>query len=175
MVRMWLMGLAVAAALTWLPGEGRATTAAEYLAAAAWADQQAQALEANANRLTAGLRQQALAQAQQLRRMAQSYRQLAGQASQPSARPTPAPQPPAFDAAQVARQANQRWLDWAARNPRPGRNGGFLIYYSNPPIYQGQTQFTPAARPYFVRPYELYRTIQMLTNNRQVIRDIQPY
>ena len=41
-------------------------------------------------------------------------------------------------------------------------------------IYQGQTTFTPNARPWFVRSNDMFRVLQMLTNNRQRVDNIVP-
>jgi len=67
-------------------------------------------------------------------------------------------------------------LDYVQRN-RPGRNGGFVLYYSRPPIYCGQTEYTPVPRPYYVKfkTGEAVRVINQLSNNGNKITRISPW
>jgi hypothetical protein len=66
---------------------------------------------------------------------------------------------------------NRNWALGAISGMRAGRNGGYALYYYNPPIYQGQN-WTMAPRPYYVSSWEARRVITSLTNNGKYISRI---
>jgi len=151
------------------PGEAKAQSANYWLGLA-------QQWEAAAPRLTGNEKARAL----ELARLYRSYAQQVGggNANQP-AKPQPQPQPkPAAGLTQqqimqIALQSRQAAFNFISRT-RPGRNGGYLIYFSRPPIYQGETQYTPNPRPYFVNAREAQREITRLTNNGNKITGMAP-
>jgi hypothetical protein len=74
---------------------------------------------------------------------------------------------------QISRDSINRAITWMNR-VGPGRHGGWLIYYAYPPIYQSQTQYTPAARPYLVTTQTAGRVLSQMYNNRyQVLKVVQ--
>lgn len=119
---------------------------------------------------------------QQVRQDIARYDQILAQCQ--NARPTPQPPPKTEDECERQRRtirenaerSRNMALNFVSRT-RPGRNGGFEINYSRPPIYCGDTQYTRSPRPYYVNSAsgEVVRVINQLCNNGNRIDQIKQW
>jgi hypothetical protein len=75
---------------------------------------------------------------------------------------------------QIARKAADSRSRWLSALASARRFRVYYIYYSRPPIYQGESNYTRAARPMVVNGYDAaVREVTRLTNNWNVIDNIQ--